>query len=52
LFAQWQAGYDVVYAVRTKRKESWPKRVLFSSFYKLLSRISHTAIPQEAESLA
>ncbi len=48
LFAKWQAGYDVVYAVRTKRKENWLKRVMFSSFYKLLSRISHTAIPQEA----
>ncbi|MCE9555958.1 MAG: glycosyltransferase family 2 protein [Planctomycetes bacterium] len=48
LFAKWQAGYDVVYAVRTQRKESAMKRALFSAFYRLLTRISHTPIPQEA----
>ena len=48
LFAQWQAGYDVVYAVRTQRKESAVKRALFAGFYRLLSRISHTPIPEEA----
>jgi len=48
LFAQWQKGYDVVYAVRTQRKESAVKRALFAGFYRLLTRISHTAIPQDA----
>jgi dolichol-phosphate mannosyltransferase len=47
-FAQWQAGYDVIYAVRTKRKEGVIKRALFSSFYRVLSRLSHTPIPQDA----
>jgi dolichol-phosphate mannosyltransferase len=48
LFAQWKAGYDVVYAVRTQRKESAVKRVLFAGFYRLLSRVSQTSIPQDA----
>jgi len=47
-FAKWKAGYDVVYAVRTKRKESAVKRALFAGFYRLLSRISRTAIPEDA----
>jgi polyisoprenyl-phosphate glycosyltransferase len=44
----WEHGYDVVYAVRTKRKENALKRVLFSSFYRLLNRISETPIPRDA----
>ena len=28
---QWQAGYDVVYAVRRDRQERWWKRVLFAA---------------------
>lgn len=48
LYAKWQAGFDVVYAVRTQRKEGAVKRALFSGFYRLLSRISRTPIPEEA----
>ncbi len=45
---QWQQGYDVVYAVRTKRKEWWGKRLLFAGFYRLLNSISQTEIPTDA----
>ncbi len=45
---QWQAGYDVVYAVRYSRKESPPKRFLFYAFYRLLNAISDMPIPQDA----
>ena len=45
---QWRDGADVVYAERTKRKESLPKRVLFYSFYRLLNAISDTPIPNDA----
>lgn len=44
----WESGYDVVYAVRTKRKESGAKRLLFSLFYQLLNAISSTPIPKDA----
>ncbi|MFO0012035.1 MAG: glycosyltransferase family 2 protein [Planctomycetota bacterium] len=44
----WREGADVVYAIREKRKESWWKQVLFSSFYRVLNRISDTPIPLDA----
>lgn len=37
-------GYDVVYGVRTKRKESRLKKFSYYFFYRLLSRISTTPI--------
>jgi polyisoprenyl-phosphate glycosyltransferase len=45
---QWQAGYDVVYAVRTQRPEQWWKRWLFGGFHRFLAKISSTAIPVDA----
>lgn len=44
----WQAGYDVVYAVRTKRKENIIKRWAFQGFHKTLNLIAHTPIPRDA----
>jgi dolichol-phosphate mannosyltransferase len=44
----WQAGYDVVYAVRSERKESLVKRGLFRGFYRVLNSIAHTRIPMDA----
>jgi dolichol-phosphate mannosyltransferase len=41
-------GYDVVYAVRQNRKESWLKRVAYKTFYRLLSRISSVTVPLDA----
>jgi dolichol-phosphate mannosyltransferase len=45
---RWREGFDVVYAVRTKRKESPLKRFLFRAFYRLLGRASRTPIPLDA----
>ncbi|GIX03936.1 MAG: glycosyl transferase [Planctomycetaceae bacterium] len=45
---KWREGYDVVYAIRTKRKEAWWKRLLFKSFYRLLVLVSNTPIPVDA----
>ena len=39
-----QEGYDVVYGVRTKRKESKLKRIAYYLFYRLLNIISSTPI--------
>jgi len=46
--AQWRAGFDVVYAVRTRRKENPVKRCLFAAFHRLLSRMAYVRVPAEA----
>jgi dolichol-phosphate mannosyltransferase len=46
--AKWQAGYDVVYAIREQRKENWLKRLAYKSFYRLLQRVAHVDIPLDA----
>lgn len=45
---RWQAGYDVVYAVRSQRRERLLKRGLFVAFYRILNRIAHTPMPLDA----
>lgn len=47
-FEKAQSGYDVVYAVRTKRKEGLFKRVGYSLFYRFLASISHIQIPLDS----
>ena len=45
---QWQAGYDVVYAQRTRREgETWIKKATASAFYRLMQRIGHVKLPQD-----
>lgn len=45
---EWQAGWDVVYAVRCQRQESWWKRCLFAGFHRTLSAIASVRIPVDA----
>ena len=45
---RWQQGYDVVYAIRKKRKEFWLKRIAFVSFYRLLGWFSGIELPADA----
>ena len=45
---KWQQGYDVVYAIRTDRKENPVKRFLFFAFYRILNLISRTPIASDA----
>ena len=48
LIEQWQRGYQVVYAQRTKRKqESWFKRLTAYIFYRLLQRLADVKIPAD-----
>ncbi len=49
---RWRQGYDVVYGIRRDRKESWPLRCAYWLFYRLLSRVSDTDIPQDAGDFA
>jgi dolichol-phosphate mannosyltransferase len=46
--AKWLAGYEVVYAVRTERKENALKRAAFHWFHWLLSRVATVPIPADA----
>jgi glycosyltransferase involved in cell wall biosynthesis len=43
-----QDGYDVVYAVRQKRKESFVKKIAYWSFYRFLNSISSINIPLDS----
>lgn len=45
---QWRAGYDVVYAVRTNRKEWFGKRFAYWLFYRLLAAISDIEMPLDS----
>lgn len=47
-YAKWKEGYDVVYAVRTNRKEPFIKRVASKAFYRILTRVSNIAQPLDA----
>ena len=46
--AEWKAGAEVVYAIRTKRKESLFSRLAFKSFYRLLGLLSGISQPADA----
>jgi polyisoprenyl-phosphate glycosyltransferase len=48
MLGRWEAGYDVVYAIRTKRKEGLVKRSAYALFYRLLRRISSVEIPLDS----
>ena len=48
LLAKWADGWDVVYAVRTKRKEPWHKRIAYATFYRILGAVTHPSIPLDA----
>jgi polyisoprenyl-phosphate glycosyltransferase len=48
LFAAWEQGNDVVYAVRRTRRENALKVGLYRLFYRVLTRLSSVAIPLDA----
>ncbi len=48
LLVRWREGYDVVYAVRQKRKENIFKRSAYKVFYWLLKRVSYLDIPLDS----
>lgn len=45
---KWREGYQVVYAIRTKRKENIFKRVAYAAFYRLLKRVASIDIPLDS----
>ena len=52
LLDKYNEGFDVVYAVREKRKESFFKRRCFALFHKVMNRVSDIAIPENAGSFS
>lgn len=48
LVARWRAGYEVVYAVRKKRKENAPKRCAYALFYRIFRYLAEVDIPLDA----
>ena len=46
--AKWREGYDVVYAIRERRKEGWFKRAAYAIFYRLLQRVATIRIPLDS----
>ncbi|WP_448572906.1 glycosyltransferase family 2 protein [Trichothermofontia sp.] len=48
MVAQWQAGFQVVYARRTQRRqEGWFKRLMAYGFYRVLHRLADVEIPPD-----
>lgn len=47
-FNKLDEGYDVVYGVRTKRKENFLKVFAYNSFYRILKRLSEVDIPLDS----
>jgi dolichol-phosphate mannosyltransferase len=46
--AKWREGFQVVYAVRKKRKEWFGKRLAYWMFYRLLALVSELQIPLDS----
>ncbi len=47
-YKKFKEGYDVVYAVRKKRKENIFKKTAYQTFYRLLKSISYIDIPLDS----
>jgi len=46
--AGWREGFDIVYAVRTKREgESWLKRTTAAAFYRVMQSVTRVKIPKD-----
>jgi len=45
---EWREGADVVYAIRTQRKENLLKRFLFAAFHSLKAAVASVPIPADA----
>lgn len=52
LVEQWRQGFEVVYAIRRKRKESVFKRAAFRIFYRVQARLANIPIPLDSGDFA
>lgn len=47
-YAKYQEGYDVVFAIRKKRKEGLSKRLAYALFYRIFRSISYVDMPLDS----
>ncbi len=52
LYAKYQEGFEVVYAVRKKRKESFLKKLSYFLFYRFIKKISKIDLPLDSGDFA
>lgn len=52
LLAKHREGFDVVYALRVNRKESWLLRLSYFVFYRMLASLSDTRLPHDSGDFA
>ena len=52
LLAKHREGFDVVYARRVNRKESWPLRLSYFVFYRMLASLADTRLPPDSGDFA
>jgi len=52
LYKKYQEGYEVVYAVRKKRKEGFLKKISYSLYYRFVKRISKIDLPLDSGDFA
>jgi dolichol-phosphate mannosyltransferase len=52
MLAHMAEGYDVVYARRDRRKESWWLRLAYFTYYRILSSVSNVQLPLDAGDFA
>jgi dolichol-phosphate mannosyltransferase len=45
---KYQQGYEVVYAQRIRRKESWPLRICYFVFYRMMAKLSDIRLPLDS----
>jgi len=45
---KWKEGFEVVYAVRRRRKENLLKRLAYAAFYRILRKVSYLSIPLDS----
>ena len=48
MIREWRNGFDVVYGVRSSRKEHLVKRAAYSAFYRILHFLSEGLIPRQS----
>jgi dolichol-phosphate mannosyltransferase len=52
LLAEYERGYEVVYAQRVRRKEALPLRLAYYLFYRLMKRLSEVDVPVDSGDFA
>ncbi len=45
---KWREGFEVVYAIRRRRKEGLLKRMAYAAFYRILRKVSYLNIPLDS----